>query len=97
MEYTVAVNRDSNFVQAYYNRGYSFFLAGNQDNAMQDFQRVIKLQPNHAQAQFMLGSIYEFYKDYSAALTHYRAAVEAKPDFADAKKAVSEVEKKMRK
>ena len=94
MEYTVAVNRDTNFVQAYYNRGYSFFLAGNQENALQDFQRVVALQPNHARAQFMLGSIYEYYKDYAAALTHYREAVAANPTFVDAQKAVKEVERK---
>lgn len=94
MEYTVAINKDSNFVQARYNRGYCFFLAARYDDAIRDFEAVVKQQPSNAKAHFMLGSIHEYYKDRAMALQHYEAALKADPAFGDAQKAVNELKRR---
>jgi len=93
MAYTVAVNRDSNFTQALYNRGYCYFMAAQYDQAIGDFEHVLRTDEHNANAHFMLGSIFEHFKDRQTAIFHYELAIQDRPDFADAKKAVKELKK----
>ncbi len=92
--YNLAIKADSGFVQAYYERGYTYFIMDKLDEAIRDFEKTATLDPNYYQAYFMLGSIHEFYKDNTTALSYYEKAVNAKPDFKEAIYAVKELRNK---
>ncbi|MCB0853754.1 MAG: tetratricopeptide repeat protein [Bacteroidetes bacterium] len=95
VEYTIAINRDDNFAQACYNRGYCYFLADRHDEALSDFQKCIETNPEHPQAAFMLGSLYEYFNDFKTALKYYEQALENDPGNVDAETAVKEVKEKL--
>ncbi|MEM7367124.1 MAG: tetratricopeptide repeat protein [Bacteroidota bacterium] len=94
--FTICVNKDPQFVQAWYNRGYCYWLGdGQESRAIEDFQRVVQLQPDHATAHFMLGSIFEKNGDFQTSLHHYEKAASFNPESADFQKAVSEVKARL--
>jgi tetratricopeptide (TPR) repeat protein len=91
--YTLAINKDPQFAQAWYSRGYCYFLSPERlQEAVLDFQKTLSLDPDHAQAHFMMGSIYERSGDLGSAAFHYRRAAELKPPSRDFRKALQEVE-----
>jgi tetratricopeptide (TPR) repeat protein len=69
-------------------------MAQNAEPAISDFQKVLELDPNHAEAHFQLGSLFEAYEDWPQAAKHYRRAAELKPGWKEAKDALRDVEKK---
>lgn len=89
--YTISIRQDSAFAQAYYNRGYCYFLAAKYQEAIQDFEQAVNRKPDYAEAYFMLGSLFEGFDESSKALSYYSKAVEFKPDFEDAIRAVQEL------
>ena len=91
--YNSAIASAPNFAKAVYARGYVQYEKQDYDAALSDFQRAAELDPHDHRVQFMLGALYEYYDDRQTALQHYRKAVQLKPDFADAKQAVQELEK----
>jgi len=93
VQYTFSLKKDSTYTDAYYNRGNCYFLTDQYEEAIQDFQKTLALQPKHARAHFMLGSLFEHYKDISTALQHYQSALDADPSFTDAANAVKELSK----
>lgn len=91
-EYGTCLRHDPNFIQAYYNRGYCFYLMEKYNLASQDFSTVIELDPYNKKAFFMLASIQEGQGDLTSALENYRQAVKIDPSFRDAVIAVKELE-----
>ena len=91
-EFGNALARDPMFAQAFYNRGYCFFMLEDYNSALADFNKVVDLDPFNDKAFFMIGSINEFFEDKSAALESYRKALEINPEFLDAAQAVEELE-----
>ncbi|MEO0898326.1 MAG: tetratricopeptide repeat protein [Bacteroidota bacterium] len=90
--FTIAVNNDENFALAHYARGMAYFEGGQRmDAAIEDFQKTIEINPNLAQAHFMLGSIFEGNGDLSTALGYFKEAARLKPDGSGFQKAVQEV------
>ena len=97
LAYTITVNRDSNFAQAWYNRGFCYFLGeGRLNEAIRDFEKAIQKDSTQAPAYFMLGSIMEQNGDLSGALEYYQQALAIKPESRDFRKAVDELEKQIR-
>ena len=67
------------------------YAAGKMPQAEKLFEKVIYLDPTNADAHFNLGAIKEWRNDLPSALSHYRAAMLAKPkdtEISDAIKAV---------
>ena len=93
--FTIAINRDETFLSAIYSRAYCYFLADDYDSAIRDFERILQLDHTHAQANFMLGSIYEHYQDYATALSFYEKVLEGAPGQADAQRAIQELNSKL--
>lgn len=54
------------------------------DRSIEYYQRKAKLQPNSAQIQIDLGSLYEKKKQWNLAITHYRKAIRIDPTQAQA-------------
>ncbi|TAE51678.1 MAG: tetratricopeptide repeat protein [Bacteroidetes bacterium] len=96
-DFTISVSRDPGFADAWYSRGYCYFMGENRlDEAIGDFRKVLEINPQYAQAHFMLGSIFEYNKDLQTALFHYRKAVEYKPESEDFALAVKELEAQLK-
>lgn len=94
-EYSTALQRDPNFVNAYYNRGYSYYLMEQYGRALNDFSTVISLDPFNEKAFFMKGSIQEYQGDLAGALSNYQQAEKINPDFKAATNAVKELSTKV--
>lgn len=92
LAYTITVNKDSSFAEAWYNRGFCYFLGeGRMNEAIRDFERCLAIDSTYAPASFMLGSIAEKNGDYRSALAYYQQALALKPESRDFRQAVEEV------
>ena len=49
--FTKAIESDTNFLQAYFNRGITYNKLNDPVKAKQDFRKVLEIQPNHKLAQ----------------------------------------------
>ncbi len=94
-EYASALKSDPKFVQALYNRGYSYFLLHSYEPALIDFSRITELDPFHRDAFYMKANIQEFQGDLPSALANYKRALEIDPKFNDAAVAVKELTVKL--
>ena len=78
--FSIAINSDPEFAEAYYERGYAYLLGGQRiDLATNDFMKCIELDPDDPKAYFNMGSIQEKYQDYQTALKYYQQALDRKP------------------
>ena len=94
-DYGIALLADPQFTQAYYNRGFCFYLLDDFNNAVPDLDKVLAIDPYNEKAHFLKGSILEYYGDLQGALSHFEEAVKLNPDFEDAKTAVNEVKQNL--
>lgn len=61
----------------YNNQGKSAYDAGKMSVAINNFERAVKLNPNHAIAHYNLGIAYEKNTQYDKAMEEYREAIRA--------------------
>jgi tetratricopeptide (TPR) repeat protein len=64
---------------AYYNRGYQYWLQGDNQQAMDDFRRAAELDPNHYNSRSLLGWLTYLSGDYRRSAEASRAAVSLDP------------------
>jgi tetratricopeptide (TPR) repeat protein len=67
-------------VTAYYNRGTAHQRNGQPDEAIQDYDKVIGLDPDHLPAFYNRGTIYESRGDYGRAIADYKEVVRLNPE-----------------
>jgi len=68
---------DHSFVRA----GNELFRHGDADNAIQEYQNALDLNPNNAEARRQMGFLlYNVKKQYDQGMTHYRKALALTPD-----------------
>jgi SpoVK/Ycf46/Vps4 family AAA+-type ATPase len=87
--YTKAIECSSsnnpNLYKYHYNRGLAHACKEEYVKALSDVQKVIDLMPGFAEANLILGLIYEYMHQLDDAISQYRIALKKNPDFADAK------------
>lgn len=94
--FTIAINSDPNYLDAYFSRGFSYILGGQRiDLATADFEKCLELKPDYADALFWMGSIQERYSDYQSALRYYESALELKPGEQDLIDAINDMKTKL--
>lgn len=54
------------------------------DDALQDFEKAARLDPQNHEAWFYIGTIYQNQQDYHTAIEYFTKATELKRDYADA-------------
>lgn len=96
-EFSRGLQEDANYVQAYYNRGYCYYLLEQYGRALPDFSTVTSLDPYNEKAFFMKASILEFQGDDRGALINYQQVVKLDPGLKEAGLAVRELEAKIEK
>ena len=84
-QYSEAINRNPDFVEAYINRGLANISLGRPENAFIDFDQAIRLNPDFADAYNNRGNTKSYYLgQYQDAIADYNEALRLKPDDADA-------------
>lgn len=94
-EFSKSIQQDPNFVQAYYNRGYCYYLLEQYNRAQSDFSSVISMDPYNEKAFFMKASIMEYQGNLQGALANYKQAEKLNPAFREAVNAVKELTDKV--
>lgn len=63
----------------YSNRGTAYYVKGDLDHALADFNQAIQLQPNFALAYYNRGTVYFAKHDYNRALVELNRAIQIQP------------------
>lgn len=70
----LAIKKDPDYFDAYYNRGVVHFVMKNHQAAIDDLSRAISINPKSAQAYGSRGEVYEVMKETGKAYSDYRTA-----------------------
>ena len=62
--------------QKHYKKGFEFHNQGSLDQAVEEYQRALKLDPSLTEAYINLGAIYVAKKDYDKAIQQFNEVVE---------------------
>ena len=73
-QFTLAIKYDQNNYEAYYYRGCSKFNRSKYADARLDFEKVLDIRPNYADAEFSLGQICFLMNDFDMMCYYYKAA-----------------------
>ncbi len=92
--FTQAILAHPAYADAYYGRGYVYFLGKKYDKALEDFTRAYELSPRNPRATFMLGSLYEYKGDTAQAVSFYEKTLQLDSTFTEARKALQELKAK---
>jgi protein O-mannosyl-transferase len=74
---------DNNWL-AYNNRGYAYEAQGFNNQAIEDFDRVVAIKPLFPDGYYNRGHVYQNLRNYRQAIEDYNRAIEIKPDHAGA-------------
>jgi Flp pilus assembly protein TadD len=75
-----AVQADPDYLDARYNLASALAFTGQFAESAQQFEEVVKLRPNDADAEARLGSVLAALKDYNTAEAHLRRALSLDPN-----------------
>jgi len=74
-----AISLDSNYAEAYNNRGRAWGNKGNYDRAISDFNKAIELNTRYTDAHYNRGLVWHYKGDYDWAISDYSKAIELDP------------------
>ncbi len=91
-DFNAALDIDPNLAEAYLNRGTVYYLAGQQDRAIADYQKSLDIGTARPWAAwYNMGLAYEEKNDKARAREAYAKAVESNRSFAPAKEKLAEL------
>ncbi|MDD3845018.1 MAG: tetratricopeptide repeat protein [Syntrophorhabdaceae bacterium] len=70
----IAIKKDPNYFDAYYNRGVVHYLMKNYRAAIDDLSKAISIDPNSSEAYASRGEVYEIMNDGEKAFNDYKRA-----------------------
>ncbi len=94
-EYNDALQIDSEYADAYFNRALTERLTQNYSAAKKDLETVMELQPKSADAPLLIGDIAEGNNDFIGARYWYERALANDPDYAEAKNRLEQIDQKL--
>ncbi|MCC7212111.1 MAG: tetratricopeptide repeat protein [Candidatus Brocadia sp.] len=83
-EYQKAIEKNPDYVGAYYNWGTALSKQKKYDEAIEKYQKAIEKNPDYADAYYNWGIALSKQKKYDEAIEKYRKAIEINPNDADA-------------
>ena len=83
-DFSRAIEKDSNDVEAYNLRGRAYTQQKNYEKAFEDFDKAIDLNPDYAEAFFNRGKLYNQRELYEDAHDDFDEAIRLNPDYAEA-------------
>ena len=75
-DFSLIINNDSTNYTAYYNRAEAYSMSGMNQEALEDYSKSIKLNPNYASAILNRGFLYMDMEDYSKAIIDFENSIE---------------------
>ena len=82
VHYIKAIDLNSDFTEAYNNRGTTYYRKGEFDKAIQDYNKTIDLNPDYADAYNNRGAAYADKGEFDRAIQDYTQAIDLNPDYA---------------
>lgn len=79
-EYTRAIEADTNYLNGFLQRGFSYVLLGNYELAVKDYTKVIEIHPEHIWAYISRGSAYNKLKKYELAIKDFDKVLKLNPE-----------------
>lgn len=80
LNYSKAIEVDSNYTEAYYGRAVGYHNLNQADNAIADYSKVIALNPKNDKAYYGRGLLLAFKNQWQEALSDYTKAIENNPN-----------------
>jgi tetratricopeptide (TPR) repeat protein len=81
--FTNAINKNPNYLEAYFMRGSIYSDSGEYNNAISDYTSVLLINPKHIDACKQRGHIYAGQKKYDHAILDYTRSIELNSNDAD--------------
>ncbi len=94
--YTRAIEAYANYSSAYFNRALAYALIGQYDKATNDANKVMELEPDAADAPYVMGIISEYQHDYEGAKEWYMKSLKNNPGYSQAKTRMDGLEEKIK-
>lgn len=79
-DFSKAISLNSNYIGAYYYRGYCFYLQNNFNSSISDFSKVIELNPDLPDAYEYRGWCYNKTDKYTEAIVDFNKVIELMPN-----------------
>ncbi len=93
--YSQAISEYTNYGSAYFNRALSYALLSQYEKATKDAEKVMELEPDAADAPYVMGVINEYQHDYDSAIEWYEKALKNNPNYSQAKDRMKMLKEKM--
>ncbi len=94
--YSKAIGMYAEYSSAYFNRALSYALLSKYEEATSDAEKVMGLEPNTADAPYVMGVIKEYQKEYADALDWYKKSLKNNPNYTQAKDRKKALEERMK-
>lgn len=94
--YTQAIEEYKEYASAYFNRALSYALMSQYDKAKKDAEKVLELEPEKADAPYVMGVINEYEHDNDGALEWYEKSLKNDPNYSQAKDRLASLKEKMK-
>jgi ATP-dependent 26S proteasome regulatory subunit len=94
--YTKAIEEYDEYSSAYFNRALSYALMNKYDEATKDAEKVMELEPDTADAPYVMGVICEYQHDNESAIDWYKKSLKNNPDYTQAKSRLEALKEKMK-
>lgn len=92
-EYNQAISIDPKYADAYFNKALTERIQKKYNEAREDLEKVILLQPSSYDAPLLIGDILESQKDYLEARMWYERSLAKNPDYSEAKDRIKNIDK----
>ncbi|MDH5181660.1 MAG: tetratricopeptide repeat protein [Gammaproteobacteria bacterium] len=78
-----AVPAEKETAQGYFDRGLQYYYEGKYEPAVNELEQALRIEPNHIEANYMLGYLLHKQKKYAAALERFNKIIQLKPNRKD--------------
>ncbi len=83
-DFNKAIEKNSEFAEAYLNRGTVFGNRGELQKALADFDKAIELDPKYVEAYYYRGFIRDYFEEYEKSKANFDKVIELSPGDAEA-------------
>lgn len=94
--YSKAIEAYAEYSSAYFNRALAYALIGQYDKATNDAMKVMELEPEAADAPYVMGIISEYQHDFDGAREWYTKSLKNNPGYSQAKQRMEGLEEKIK-
>ncbi|MDE1873541.1 MAG: AAA family ATPase [Candidatus Micrarchaeota archaeon] len=94
--YSQAIEKYPEYSSAYFNRALSYALKSEYEKGINDAMRVMELEPNAADAPYVMGVISEYQNDLAGAQEWYEKSLKSNPNYQQAKDRLKMLKDKMK-